>query len=195
MASLMADGIWPCTVQSASSGADERGVFRVQINVRIDDGPSVGRFCTYEDDVNAKSALYVRRSCKAIGWTGGKTGYDLTTLADDVRAWIEKTGGKSTVEIRHIPIKKGKQYDKWIADGQRGDPPIWDKANSIGRGPQVLRAASSDTLADADDAMRRAMEAEGGTPHDDVPHPADGEDIPFATCSTISLGEIAAVLK
>ncbi len=182
MATLLTDGIWPCTVQSAAFGENDRGS-QVQINVRIDDGPSAGRFCTYADSVDVRSALYVRRSCQAVGWTGGETGHDLTTLAADVQAWIAKTGGKSTVEIKHLVIKNGKRAGE-----------IWDKATSIGRGPRVLQPASKSTLADAQDAMRRAMEAEGGSAPHDVPAP-DDSDIPFMTCSVVDVGEIAAVLK
>ncbi len=145
---LLAEGIWPCTVLSGFSGEDDKGSPQIQISVRIDDGPSAGRQCTYEDQVNAKSALYVSRSCKAVGWKGST----LTTLAADVAAWVEKTGGKSTVEVKHLEIKNGKRA------GQ-----IWDKVNSIGRGAaRVLKPMSADRLSDADEAMRAAMEADRG---------------------------------
>ncbi len=191
--SLLSEGTWPCTVLSATFGEDDKGSPNVQISVRIDEGPSAGRQCTYEDQVNTKSALYVGRSCKAVGWRGGSMG----SLKTDCAAWIEKTGGRTTVEVRHIEVKKGKKWDKWIDGGRVGPAPVWDKVNSVGSGPRVLAAPSTARLADADEAMRRAMAADGGAP-DDVPHAAtgaDGDDIPFLTCSSVGLGEIAAVLR
>jgi hypothetical protein len=176
---LLAEGIWPCTVFSAAFGEDDKGSPQVQINVRIDEGPSAGRVCTYEDQVNARSALYISRSCKAVGWRG-----DLTKLKEDAAAWIEKTGGKSTVEIKHIEIKTGKRA------GQ-----IWDKPNSIGRGPRVLNAPTQERLSDANEAMRRAMADDGGAPPDDVPHAGDRDDIPFITCGIREPSAIAKVLR
>lgn len=149
MANPTAEGIWPCTVQSATFGEDDKGLPRVRINVRIDDGPSAGRLCTYEETVNAQSALYIGRSCKSVGWTGGKSGSDLKTLDAECAAWIKATGGKSTVEIKHIAIKNGKRAGE-----------IWDKPNSIGRGPKPLKAVSHSAQMDAADAMRRAMESD-----------------------------------
>ncbi len=160
MSALKAQGIWPCDVLSATAGEDDKGAINVQINVRISDGPDKGQLCTYEDTINNKSALYIARSCKAVGWNGG----NVNTLAADVQKWIAATGGKSTVEIKHIEIKNGKRA------GQ-----IWDKPNSIGRGPRVLKAPTDENLTDANDAMRAALEADGGGAVDD-------ENIPFASC-------------
>lgn len=182
MSNLLAEGTWPCTVLSASAGEEldqsgkPTGVIKARVAVKIDDGPSVGRTCTYEDEVNAKSSLYVMRSLKACGWTGP----DLGTVSKDVEAWIKKTGGKTTVEVRHIEIKKGKKWDKWVADGQRGPAPIWDKVNAIGRGPKVLAQPSKSALNDANQAMREAMEldAPGGFDSSDTPPPSD-DSIPF----------------
>jgi hypothetical protein len=171
---MKAEGIWPCIVFGANFGEDDKGSPNVQINVKIDDGPSKGQACTYEDQINAKSALYVGRSCKAVGWKGRS----LTTLRDDCAAWIAATGGKSTVEIKHIVRK---------SDGS-----IWDKVNAIGRGPRVLHAATDERLADADAAMREAMSADGGAPDD----AGDPDDIPFATSSmSRDVNPIAAVLR
>lgn len=198
--SLLSEGTWPCTVLSASAGEEvdqagnPTGVIRARIAVKIDDGPSKGRTCTYEDEVNAKSSIYVGRSLTAVGWKGKTNGGDLTTVAADCESWIKETGGKSTVEVRHIPIKKGKKFDKWIADGQKGAGPIWDKVNAIGGGPRALAQPSKTALADARDAMRRAFADDGGAPPPDGPQP-DDDRIPFATCSAVSLGEIAKVLK
>lgn len=174
------EGIWPCTVISGTFGENE-GSPQVQINVKITDGPSKGKYCTYEDQVNGKSALYISRSCSAVGWRG----HNLATLSDDIAEWIKKTGGATTVEIKHIELKRGKKYDKWIEEGGRGKPPIWAKANAIGRGNRPLTPPSKSNLDDANDAMRRAMEADGtapqgGPPPDDVPHAGGADDdIPF----------------
>lgn len=185
--SLLAEGMWPCTVLGGSAGEETdqngkaTGRIRARVNVKIDDGPSKGRVCTYEDEVNARSSLYVSRSLKACGWQG----VTLASVADDIAVWIAKTGGKSTVEIKHIEIKNGKRA------GQ-----IWDKPNSIGRGPRPLAAPAGDALSDADEAMRRGMEEDGGTPPPTEPTaPGADDDIPFATCSHVGLGEIAKVLR
>lgn len=163
MAKLLDEGFWTCTVLSATTGENKNSL-NVQINVRIEDGPSAGRLCTYEDSVNAKSATYIQRSCKAVGWTGGKTGYDLKTLAADVDAWVAKTGGKSTVEVRHLDVKNGPNAGT-----------VWAKVSSIGRGgPRVLGTPTAELLADANEAMRRAMADDVG---DETP--TSTEDIPF----------------
>lgn len=185
---MKAEGIWPCIVLGANFGEDDKGSPNVQINVKIDDGPSKGQTCTYEDQVNAKSALYIGRSARAVGWRG-KT---LTTLKEDCANWIATTGGKSTVEIKHLQIKTGKRAGE-----------IWDKPNSIGRGPRVLQAPSDERLADADEAMRQAMAADGGPPPDDdfggygSGQPGKGDDdVPFiASAMSRDVNPIAKVLR
>lgn len=191
MATLLAEGIWPATILNASRGEDDRGNIVVRINAKIEDGPSKGRTCTYEDKIDARSSLYVARSCQAIGWKGKS----LETLKADADAWIAASGGKSSVEIRHIPIKRGKKYEDWVAAGSKGDPPIWDKVNSVGRGPKPLAEPSASNAKDADDMMRQALAVDGGAPPADASAPVADEDIPFATCSSVSLGEIAKVLR
>lgn len=167
--------MWPCTVLSADYGeiASKPGVTSAQITVRIDDGPSKGQICTYEDEVNHRSALYVMYSCKAVGWKGGKAGDDLNTLKADTDAWIKETGGRAIVEIKHIVRKTGEKAGT-----------IWDKVNGIRRGARPLQAASAGALADAREAMRSAMKDAGTSepPTDDVPHAAatgTDDDIPF----------------
>ncbi len=158
-----AEGIYGCTVLGGKAGELD-GVPNVQINVQITDGPDKGQRCTYEDVVNTSSAKYVAWSCKAVGWRGS----DLNTLEGDVTAWIAKTGGASTVEIKHLEIKKGKNAGK-----------IWDKVNGIGRGAaRPLSPLSRNVLADANEAMR-SVAGDGGPPPDDVPHAGDADDIPF----------------
>lgn len=187
---VLAAGNWPCVVLSADFGEND-GSPDVQINVRITDGPSAGRTCTYQDQVNGKSALYVLRSARAVGWEG--KGIDLSTLKADCAAWIKKTGGATTVEIKHIELKRGRKYDAWVEGGRKGAAPIWDKPNAIGRGAKPLAPPKAETLADANEAMRRAMEMEGSAPADE-PAP-DDDRIPFLSCSTSDLGAVARVLK
>jgi hypothetical protein len=196
---MKAEGIWECTVLGASFGETDKGSPEVQINVQISDPlapkDTQGQRCSYEDQVNARSALYVGRSARAVGWKGE----DLRTLKSDCAAWIVATGGKSTVEIRHIEIKNGKKA------GQ-----IWDKPNSIGRGSRVLKEPSRDLLNDANEAMRAAMAADAGggdDGYDDGSHPAaygggtassgsPADDIPFITCdASAEPSPIARVLR
>jgi PKD repeat protein len=180
-----AEGIWGCKVLSGKAGVSD-GIANVQINIQIDEGPSAGQRGTYEDQVTTKSAKYVGWSCTAVGWKG----VSLSTLEADIEEWIKKTGGRTTVEIKHIEIKKGKKYDKWVTDGCNGPGPVWDKVAGLGRGAaKPLAPLGGEALADADAAMRDVM----GTPPQDGP--VDGDDIPFISCSTVSLGEIAKVLK
>lgn len=181
--SLLAEGIWNCTVLSATSGASD-GVPFVQIKVRIDDGPSAGRQCTYERDIDTRSAKYAAKSMKAVGWKGGYGGIDIDTIATDCAAWIERTGGKSTVEISHIELKRGKAYDKWVEGGCKGPKPVWDKPNSIGRSlsnERQLDKLDDRARSEANEALARAMAEDGGPPAD-VPPPTD-DDIPFVSCS------------
>lgn len=155
MANLLAEGFWPCEVLSGEAGTVD-GVVKARINVRFTDGPNAGRPTTYEDRIDAKSSLYVMRSMTAVGWQGK----GLATFADDVAAWIAKTGGKSTAEIKHIPTKKGT---------------IWDKCNRIGGGPRPMVAAAGEALNDAEEMLRKAMQDDGLVPSDAV----DDDSIPF----------------
>ncbi len=175
---MKAAGIFDCTVLGAKAGSDERGP-TVQITVQITSGPDAGQRATYEEVVDARSAKYAGYSMRAVGWKGGS----LRTIEADCAAWIERTGGKSTVEITHLEIKKGKNAGK-----------IWDKVNGIGRGmARELPPVRNDHLADADAALREAM---GGAPPDDGYSDAPPNDeVPFLTLSTVSLGEIAKVLR
>lgn len=166
-----AEGIWKCKVLGGEAAADDKDIMMVRVNVQIAEGPDTGRRVTYEDRVNNKSAPYIAQSAKAVGWQGGS----LNTFRTDVDAWIARTGGDSTVEIKHLEIKTGKRA------GQ-----IWGKANSIGRGPKPLKAPSQSSAADADAAMRAALveagrqDAGGGGGYDDAPPPSD-DDLPFIT--------------
>lgn len=182
MSNLLAEGIWPCTVLGAEVGEVD-GKIKARVNVKIEDGPSKGRFCTYEDEINARSSIYVMRSLKAVGWSGRS----VSTVKDDCTKWIADTGGKSSVEIKHIEIKNGKRAGE-----------IWDKPNSIGRGPKPLRAPGGETLSDADEALRKAMQEDGsweGGGSDSPSEPVDPDAIPFISCSVADYTAIAKVLR
>lgn len=177
---LLAAGIWPCVVLGVSIGEETdrndqpTGKLIARVNIRFTDGPNSGRSSSYEGQMDARSSPYTTRSLKAAGWSGE---FPLTRVADDIDAWIKKTGGATTAEVKHIEIKKGKRYEKWVDAGKPGFP-IWDKVDSLGRGPKPLAAPSKSALADAEEQMRRAMADTGGAPDDEPPHAADS-DIPF----------------
>lgn len=184
-----AEGIWKCKVLSGEAAANDKDIMCIRVNVQIEEGPDNGRSVSYEDQINNKSAKYIAQSAKAVGWRGGRME---STFRSDVEAWINATGGMSTVEIRHLEIKNGKNAGK-----------IWGKANSIGRGPKPLKEPSRESSDDADQAMRAALaEDSGGSGpsagggYDDAPPPSD-DDIPFSTCSmaTDLAPRIAKVLR
>ncbi len=183
MANLINEGTWACTVLGAEVGQNDKQIVCVRINVMITEGADNGRKVTYEDQVNHKSAKYIAQSAKAVGWQGER----LETLRSDVERWIAATGGASTVEIRHLEIKNGKNAGK-----------IWAKANSIGRGSRPLQAPSREAADDANEAMRAALAEDergsggGGSGYDDAPPPSD-DDIPFIFCSLAEPSPLAAM--
>jgi hypothetical protein len=166
MAAIKTEGTWECDVLEASTHEDNRLPI-VRVKLRITSGPDAGQPDLYEGRVDGgKSMPFIARSLKAIGWQG-KT---LATLADDVKAWTARTGGKTTCEVKHWEIKKGERA------GEK-----FSKVNGLGSGGgKPLAAMSRSTMADADEALARIMAAGGGG-SDDVPHAADGDDIPFIT--------------
>lgn len=158
---MLAEGIFPVVVTSASYGEDDKGQIAVHVGVTFTDGPSKGQSGTYSDQVNNKSALYIGRSLKAIGWQGRT----LSSLSDDVQKYIANSGGRTTAEVKHIPIKNGPRA------GQ-----IWDKINSLGRGPKPLKQPTHATLADAESALAAAMRLDA----DDEPAAVEDDSrIPF----------------
>lgn len=173
----IAAGFHPCKVLDGFYGDDDKNIPVVRINVELTDGPNVGTRQTYEESVNNKQAPYIARTCKAVGWKC----QSLSTLKADVAAWIAETGGASTLEIRHVEIKKGKRAGS-----------IWAKPNSIGRGPKPLKESSRENLYDVDAMMRAALaedagrsrsgSAGGAPPDDEIPPPDDG-DLPYITSS------------
>jgi len=186
MAKLISEGMWACTVLGAEVGEDDKGAMRVRVHVMITEGDHDGRKVTYEDTVNFKSNKYIAQTAKAVGWRGGRLE---ETLRDDVEAWIAATGGDSTVEIKHLEVKKGKNAGT-----------TWAKVNSVGRGPRPLTAPRRETADDAHEAMMAALNEEdavnpqesGSRSRSDggyggvgvgygAPPPGD-DDIPFIFC-------------
>lgn len=162
------EGMWQCKVLGGDAAADDRDIVTVRINVQITEGTDSGRKVTYEDRVNNMSAKYILQTCRAVGWRA--TGKLEHTLRADIDAWIARTGGDSTVEIKHLLVKTGKNAGK-----------IWAKANSIGRGPKPLRPPSKESSDDAHAAMMAAMAEFGDAPpptDNDAPPPTD-DDLPF----------------
>jgi hypothetical protein len=166
MAELV-EGIWKCKVLGGEAAADDRDVVKVRINVEILEGPDKGRRATYEDGINFKSAKYVVMSARAVGWRG--QGKIEDTFCADVDAWIERTGGESTLEVEHILRNKGAKAGTY-----------WGKPRSIGRKPRALVAPSQTASADAHEALMAAMaelEPDETFPPAETPLPAD--DLPF----------------
>lgn len=157
---MKTEGIWGCTVLAGKLGKVD-GITTVQIDVQIADGPDKGQRCTYEEIVNAKSAKYVGWSCTAVGWKGPS----LSTFEAECAAWIEKTGGTTTVEIQHLEMKKGKAVEKWENEGRQGPRPVWDKVKGIGRGmARAMAPIDTGSLKDADDVMRGVMGGDEDSP-------------------------------
>ncbi len=182
----IAEGFWPCKVINGSYGDVERkpGVWinTVRVNVEVTEGSHAGQRFTYEEEVNNKQIPYIVRTIKAVGWKC----HDMTTLADDIDAWVKATGGISTLEIKHWERKRGPHAGT-----------TWAKPNSIGRGPKPIKAASKDNLLDANAMARMALAEDaargygdanleppsGGNgysdpPTDDIPPPSDGDEPP-----------------
>lgn len=169
---IKADGTWECDVLTASVGENEKRMPIVRVNVRLTGGPDAGKLDTYDKRIDGgKGTPYVARSLKAIGWQGRT----LATLAEDVKAWVARTGGKTTCEIKHWEVKNGARAGE-----------LYASIDSLGSGRAPLGDMSRDTMRDADEALARAMgdmstaSAGNGEPYD-APHPADGDDIPFVT--------------
>jgi hypothetical protein len=168
--SEIAEGFWPCKVIDGFYGDNDKNIPIVRINVELTEGEHKGQRFSYEEPVNNKQAPYIARTCKAVGWQCR----DLETLKADVAEWIKKTGGESTLEIKHFVRKTGTKIGT-----------TWAKPNSIGRGPKPLKASSAENRADANAALLAALaeqeqyEAGGGPPRDDIPPPGDDDSIPF----------------
>lgn len=142
---MLAAGEFNCTVLNASYGANSKGVREVTVTARITSGPDEGMMATYASVVDNKQAPFIANVCKAVGWSGTT----LLTLSADVDAWIKATGGKSTLEIRHIEF----------TDKKTGAPRIWDKVQRIGAGRTLTQPRAADVL--EDDSLFKGLSDEG----------------------------------
>lgn len=174
------EGNNPCTVLDGVYGVNDKGIPCVRVNVRMKAGPTAGKIYTYEEEVNNKSSLYIMQSLEAIGWKG----QTLKSTAEDIAAWVAKTGGDTTVEIQHLEIKKGKRA------GQ-----IWDKPRNLGRGPKPLKEATGDLDADAEQFMQAARLAAGRPQGAPPEQERDPDDLPFARAHGAEASCVAAVLR
>ncbi len=133
-----------------SSGSDDKSYPTVRVEFEIVGGPDAGQRITYNGRIDARSAPYVAKDLKSVGWTGK----DINSLASDVEASKIET----TIEIVHKQTK----------DGARTFPVV----RSIGRGAKALAPMPKRDLDDANALLRAAL-------GDDVPHAVDSEDVPF----------------
>lgn len=182
-------GFYPCNVIDGFYGDNDKNIPVIRINVEVSDGPFKGQRHTYEEELSNKQLPYIRRTCLAVGWQD----QTMRTIAADIAAWIALTGGASTVEIKHIEIKNGKRA------GQ-----IWVKANSVGRGPRILKESSADNTADVDAMMRDLRAEEGGAASASTSGTAETgtygsipeDDLPFISLSDVAdRAPIARVIR
>ena len=159
MAHLISQGSFLARAVSGSYGDDTKGRLAVRVELELLAGPDTGQHITYTGLVNAKSAPYVGKDMKAVGWKGGS----LQTIGDDVAA----TKAEAQIEIEHKNANDAKDPNR-----------VFAVVRSIGRGAVALKPPSASSLNDADEALRAAMgepAAGGGGGKDD--------DLPFASCS------------
>jgi tRNA U34 5-carboxymethylaminomethyl modifying enzyme MnmG/GidA len=111
------------------------------VDFEIIDGEDTGQKITYRGRVDQKSAKYVARDLKAIGWSG-KT---LDTLKQDVAAATPET----TIEIKHMNKKDGSGKFPVVrsigrtASGQSAPPQL--KQADVKNADALLRAALGDS--------------------------------------------------
>jgi hypothetical protein len=124
---------------AGSSGSDDKQYPTARVEFEILAGPDQGQRITYNGRIDARSAPYVAKDLKAVGWKGR----DINTLATDVEAAKAET----TIEIQHKQTK----------DGSRTFPVV----RSIGRGAKPLAPLSKRDLDDANAALLGALESDG----------------------------------
>jgi len=158
MAHLISQGSFLARAVTGSFGLDSKGRTAARVELELLAGPDTGQRITYTGLVNAKSAPYVGKDLKGIGWKG----IDLATLEADVSA----THMEAQIEIDHKNANDPREPNR-----------VFAVVRSIGRGALPLGKPSASALEDANQAMRAAMgePAAGGGSKDD--------DLPFASCS------------
>lgn len=130
---------------SGASGNDDKQYPTARVELEILAGPDAGQRITYNGRIDARSAPYVAKDLKAVGWKGK----DINTLAVDV----ETTKAETTIEIVHKQTK----------DGARTFPVV----RSIGRGAKALAPMAQRDLADANALLSAAFA--GAADEDKVP--------------------------
>lgn len=168
----LTEGTWNCKVLGGEANADDKQIMIVRVNVEISEGPDKGRRCSYEEQVNNKSAKYVIQCAKAVGWTATAKSADWRTFKSDVDTWIKANGGNSTLTVENVEF----------TDKKTGQPRTWGKPKAVGRGPRALKPPTKETLEDANEAARMALAeafAADSPPSDDVPPPSDDDEIPY----------------
>lgn len=135
---MIREGTWPARALSASSGADDKQYITARVNFEILDGPNKGDRITYNGRVDSRSAPYVAKDLKAVGWQGK----NLDTLGTDV----ENAQPTTVIEIVHKETK----------DGARTFPVV----RSIGRGPKPLLQAKKQDWDDANSLLSAALDEE-----------------------------------
>ncbi len=145
---MIKEGNWPARAISGASGTDDKQYITARVDFEILGGPDTGSRITYNGRVDARSAPYVAKDLKAVGWKCRS----LDTLAADVEAAQAVT----TIEVQHKQTK----------DGARSFAVV----RSIGRGPKPLAEPSKEDLDDANAQLRAALAADGEVaPTDDIP--------------------------
>jgi hypothetical protein len=124
-----------------------------RIDFEILEGPNSGEKITYNGRIDTRSAKYVARDLKAVGWKG-KT---LETLAEDV----DRTKAETTIEIKVMNRKDGSGSFAVV--------------RSIGRtdAASQVRPVPAAELANANALLRDALG------EDEPVDVANSEDIPF----------------
>ena len=142
MAHLIAQGSFLARAVSGSFGLDSKGRHAARVEFELLAGPDAGQRITYTGLVNAKSAPYVGKDLKGAGWKC----VDLSSLEVDVKA----THVETQIDIEHKSANDPREPDR-----------VFAVVRSIGRGAMPLGKPSASDLADANEAMRAALE---GTP-------------------------------
>lgn len=110
-----------------------------RVDFEIVDGPDKGEKITYNGPINARSAKYVARDLKAVGWKG-KT---LETLEADVAAAQSET----TIEVKVMTRKDGSGQFAVVRSIGRTDSAAQTKPIAqaeMGNANALLRAALGD---------------------------------------------------
>ena len=147
MAHLISQGSFLARAINGSYGEDTKGRMAVRVELELLAGPDLGQRITYTGLVNAKSAPYVGKDLKAVGWKG----VSLRSIGDDVQS----AKAEAQIEIEHKNANDPKDPNR-----------VFAVVRSIGRGAVALKPASAASISDADEALRAAM---GGVEEDVIP--------------------------